>query len=663
MIQRLRDWLRERAHQHAVAAAQGEGVTYVAPALPPYVQIIGEGEGLVTFHFEVPAEHEVLSRRHEQVVVLEVPAAPEQQPVGLAVVPPPLAAEGHAVATRMEQVMTNLRVLTQLQFVDTLTVQAIDDEIIAIDGGIIPGNAAHIASLRVIHTMLSDALNYAGNMHRLVNIYNAAPSMHAAADYLLTLRPDAPQMPDSTAPPFLPLAGGVMFGPLVLNADPRAPSEAATRGYVDTLLADVGAIVGDKVMRAGDTMLGPLLMHNVLPTDLLEAVPKTYVDTLLSGAAYQGTWQVAANIPDLNPPATPPLHGFRWLCVTANPAVPENAPVGMPGIGGQPISNGAFIIWDGPLAEWHYVGSGGMTLIEADSRYLQLAGGTLTGPLRIDADVHIQHLRDGYGLLLFGNAMLYKRVGAGVVLRQSSGNQQPEIENNDGSNRRAILDVNTGVRKAGDTMAGQLTMNGAFVMASGWHVYLDGPNANGNTARIYFRNGGTSGEIYAERIGYNAGQNESRLRFHTANGGWGYHEIFRTNICSQGNGGHNCLEVMGGCGAVAFNVTSSRQLKNSIRTPAAAEITGAWATLKPRRFKWNDPPPPVDEDGKPLANPRPPPPSSLEWGFVADEIGAGAADAVHRVDGEPAGYSVDQLLAITIARVKQLEAEIATLKH
>src|ERR1044072_3645622 len=132
MIQRLRDWLRERAHQHAVAAAAGEGVPYV-PALPPYVELIAEREGLVTFRVEQPAEHEMLAYRHDEVLTLELPE-PEQLPVKMKVPPPPLAPEGYAVAERTEQGMTNVRLLNQLQFVDTLTVQAIDDEIVGIEG-------------------------------------------------------------------------------------------------------------------------------------------------------------------------------------------------------------------------------------------------------------------------------------------------------------------------------------------------------------------------------------------------------------------------------------------------------------------------------------------------------------------------------------------------
>jgi len=395
MIARLWDWLRVRAHQHAITAAQA-----AQPVLEPETAEAG-------------------------VDVLEPPSEPAH-PMAIE---PALGAQGHDVATRMREVMTNIRLLTQLQFVDTLTVQAIDDEIVAIKGET-AGNAAVLANLRAIKTLLGDALGYAGNMFRLKAIYDAAPEMDAAADYLLSLRPDPEQPPEGAG--FLPITGGSMFGPLVLQADPRSPKEAATKSYADM----IGGFAAERVLRVGDTMTGPLVLHDN-PGALLEAVPKQYVDTLLSGVGYQGAWQVAANVPDLNPPAIAPFHGFRWLCLTVDPAVPELAPAGMPGIGGEPISNGSFIVWDEPLNHWHYVHAGGITVPEGNALYLQLTGALpMTGELTF--------ANDGQGITLNGTARFYKRTGGGVVIRKSSGNQQPQIEENNGSAARDIIDTTNG---------------------------------------------------------------------------------------------------------------------------------------------------------------------------------------------------------------------------
>jgi hypothetical protein len=50
---------------------------------------------------------------------------------------------------------------------------------------------------------------------------------------------------------------------------------------------------------------------------------------------------------------------------------------------------------------------------------------------------------DGHGLITNAGGRFYKRIGTGVGIRQPSGNQQPFIENNDGSNRREIVDTGT----------------------------------------------------------------------------------------------------------------------------------------------------------------------------------------------------------------------------
>ncbi|HEX4065140.1 MAG TPA: hypothetical protein VHZ09_03880 [Acidobacteriaceae bacterium] len=52
---------------------------------------------------------------------------------------------------------------------------------------------------------------------------------------------------------FLPLAGGVMTGPLTLNADPTAPTQAATKEYADNLAASALPL-------SGGTLTGPVTL-------------------------------------------------------------------------------------------------------------------------------------------------------------------------------------------------------------------------------------------------------------------------------------------------------------------------------------------------------------------------------------------------------------------
>lgn len=85
-------------------------------------------------------------------------------------------------------------------------------------------------------------------------------------------------------------SGGTMTGPLTLSGAPTANLHAATKKYVDDskptktsqLTNDSGYLtahqdIGGKLNKAGDTMTGPLTLHDA-PTSNLHAATKKYVD-------------------------------------------------------------------------------------------------------------------------------------------------------------------------------------------------------------------------------------------------------------------------------------------------------------------------------------------------------------------------------------------------
>lgn len=74
--------------------------------------------------------------------------------------------------------------------------------------------------------------------------------------------------------PYLPVAGGTLTGPLVLQADPSANLGAATKQYVDNKVVTGGAIY---LPLAGGTLTGPLVLSG-LPTVPNQAANKAYVD-------------------------------------------------------------------------------------------------------------------------------------------------------------------------------------------------------------------------------------------------------------------------------------------------------------------------------------------------------------------------------------------------
>jgi hypothetical protein len=97
----------------------------------------------------------------------------------------------------------------------------------------------------------------------------------------------------------------------------------------------------------GDTMTGPLLLPAIAPTQPPEATHKRYVDeSIATMSLYQGTYQVTANIPDLDPLVAQPLHGYSWTAKTADPNQPEMALANIPGIGGLMIASNDTIKWN-----------------------------------------------------------------------------------------------------------------------------------------------------------------------------------------------------------------------------------------------------------------------------------------------------------------------------
>jgi hypothetical protein len=96
-------------------------------------------------------------------------------------------------------------------------------------------------------------------------------------------------------------------------------------------------------------------------------------------------------------------------------------------------------------------------------------------------------------------------------------------------------------------------------------------------------------------------------------------------------------------------------VKQDIRPVEPDEITAAFGGLRPVRFRWR----------KPSMGDK------LEYGFIVDDMrDVPALDPVVRIgegrmqsgDTASASYSMNQVLAITVARLKQLEAEIAKLR-
>jgi hypothetical protein len=117
-----------------------------------------------------------------------------------------------------------------------------------------------------------------------------------------------------------------------------------------------GASAPGYVLRAGDTMAGPLYLPDPNPIAPLESAHKKYVDeTVATQSLWQSVWAVAANTPDLDPAVALPLHGYSWTAITVDPNVPELAPANLPGIGGLAIASNDTVVWNNNALEYEHV--------------------------------------------------------------------------------------------------------------------------------------------------------------------------------------------------------------------------------------------------------------------------------------------------------------------
>jgi hypothetical protein len=190
-------------------------------------------------------------------------------------------------------------------------------------------------------------------------------------------------------------------------------------------------------------------------------------------------------------------------------------------------------------------------------------------------------------------------------------------------------------------------------------LHFDGGKNEGegqSVAMLFRKKGGSElwGEIAYQAVDYGGGgTDEANLRFQLAQGGYGW---------------SNALEVKTGqiycprdCSAASFIDRGVAATKSDICDPSEGDVLAAFDALRPRRFRKLDAAP-VDYDGNPL--PLLPTPK-LRFGFVADELHAKpeVRDVVGTdLHGEIIGTDIMQVLALTVAKVKLLEARLAALE-
>jgi hypothetical protein len=274
------------------------------------------------------------------------------------------------------------------------------------------------------------------------------------------------------------LVGSTMTGPLFLNpVMPSADAQAASKAYVDTMLATagipevppvpIGQIWGREtgqwvaISQAGGTFLplsGGTMQGNInmsgntitnmaaVPAMPNGAAPAQWVlNQIAAVSLYQGTWDADTNVPDLTQ-LSERVNGYTWFAITTSPSgVVVSQPI--PGLQGQTVFNGDTIIYSTIAGAFQAIHAGGLTLAEADGRYVQLAGSQMSGALLLNSDA-TQNMQ----------ATTYQQLEAAVantVTPDAPADGQAYLRVGVGTNRWV-----PGLPLAGGILTGALTLSG-----------------------------------------------------------------------------------------------------------------------------------------------------------------------------------------------------------
>lgn len=182
----------------------------------------------------------------------------------------------------------------------------------------------------------------------------------------------------------LDLAGGTLTGPLVLDANPVTNLEAATKQYVDDEIVSATSGASNAVQKTGDTMTGSLFLA-ADPTIDLEAATKHYVDSTSGSAQPQDDFLTALS----NLSTTGILVGTTDSTVSTRQIAAGSSAVTVingNGVAGNPTIDLALSGVTPGVYNQLSVNDRGVVVAGSNTEYLELTGGTLTGPLVLNAD-------------------------------------------------------------------------------------------------------------------------------------------------------------------------------------------------------------------------------------------------------------------------------------
>lgn len=436
------------------------------------------------------------------------------------------------------------------------------------------------------------------------------------------------------------------------------------------------------VKLVGDTMTGPLAIP-IVPTLDAHATSKGYVDTLAANivgiAAYCGA--ADASTPNCNCQFTalsghpngplPPANQFQSgehliVAIGGTPTGGEIANV--------PCAAGDWLISDS--VAWYRLPFGGASVLAStvavtpivaggddvqevlenlQAQKVAKAGDTLANATLTFTSTAFrdQVSLNGFsattgGSLLFrdSSARALARIDAlasgGVVSGNAEGSLRFSTWNGGWGFQEAFrVSVNSPpltTFRGPVTIGGQITGNNQFyltgnagnamVMQSDSQKYFDFRRGN-NTQRWRIDTNNTADDYLSIRANTNAGTFDQVS----------YYNRQSWNIWAYGD--HS---------AASHTNRSDIRLKRDIADVGAREAANAFEALKPVRYRLNV------KEGYPGDA------QTLRWGFVADEVEEGAPSAVSVDDEGMKGYDIAQVLTIAVAKIKELEAQIVELR-
>lgn len=222
---------------------------------------------------------------------------------------------------------------------------------------------------------------------------------------------------------------------------------------------------------------------------------------------------------------------------------------------------------------------------------------------------------EGNGIRFPGAGWIYSSSGGSIVIRRRSGNGPIAVEDNNGTSRRNL------VTEAGAAFQG----NVAIVAPS------NDPGPGGQTPYQTFTQ--ADGTPYARTFAQKTADGIGIWGLECATNG-----SMQLGAHVSGTQSPPQFYIYGELSAQVLTQRSARVDKMHIAPVLGREVKEAWQALNPSRFFWKGLRERTDNRRK--------------FGFTADDMPA----ELTTLDGS--GYDLAQVLAVTVARVKQLEAEL-----